>query len=57
MGRPAITYSQAEAAFRDGIGEGLGVRLAEGELTDYEKELAAQLAAEKYGSSDWSHRR
>lgn len=57
MGRPAVTYSQAEAAFHDGIGEGLGVRLVEGELTAYEKELAAQLAKEKYGSSDWSHRR
>ncbi|TMV47847.1 lipoate--protein ligase family protein [Paenibacillus mesophilus] len=57
MGKPTVTYAQAEAAFHDGIGEGLGVRLVEGELTEYEKELAARLAAEKYGSGEWNFRR
>lgn len=57
MGRPAVAYEEAEAAFRDGIGEGLGVRLEEGELTEYEQELAKRLSEEKYGSDDWSFKR
>lgn len=57
MGRQPVTYEEAEAAFREGIAEGLGIRLEEGELTPYERELAAQLSAEKYGSDEWNLRR
>ncbi|MEF3310085.1 biotin/lipoate A/B protein ligase family protein [Paenibacillus sp. GYB004] len=57
MGRQPVTYEEAEAAFREGIAEGLGIRLEEGELTEYERELAAQLSAEKYGSDEWNLRR
>ncbi|MFC3770411.1 biotin/lipoate A/B protein ligase family protein [Paenibacillus sp. GCM10012303] len=57
MGRQPVTYEEAEAAFREGIAEGLGIRLVEGELTEYERELAAQLSAEKYGSDEWNLRR
>lgn len=57
MGRPPVAYEEAEAAFREGIAEGLGVRLEEGELTPYERELAAQLSAEKYGHDEWNLRR
>ncbi|MFB9753266.1 biotin/lipoate A/B protein ligase family protein [Paenibacillus hodogayensis] len=57
MGKGPVTYAEAEAAFHAGIGEGLNVRLVEGELTAYEKELAVSLAADKYGSDDWNLRR
>ncbi|MDF2658193.1 MAG: lipM [Paenibacillus sp.] len=57
MGRQPVTYEEAEAAFREGIAEGLGIRLEEGELTQYERELAAQLSAEKYGNDEWNLRR
>lgn len=57
MGRETVAYGEAEAAFREGIAEGLGVQLEEGELTPYERELAAQLSAEKYGHDEWNLRR
>lgn len=57
MGRPPVTYEEAETAFRRGIAEGLGIHLEEGELTEYERELAAQLSAEKYGNDEWNLRR
>lgn len=57
MERESPTYEQMETAFRDGISEGLGVELVDGELTAEERQLAKQLAAEKYGSDEWSFRR
>lgn len=57
MGRMPVSVEEAERAFREGIAEGLGVRLEDGELTPYERELAEQLSAEKYGSDTWNLRR
>jgi lipoate-protein ligase A len=57
IGRPALTLEQAEAAFRTGIADGLGVQLEEGELTPYERELADQLVREKYGNKEWNLKR
>jgi lipoate-protein ligase A len=57
LGREPVTLEEAEAAFREGIAEGLGVRLEESGLTEYEKELANQLVREKYGNPDWNFRR
>lgn len=57
MGRMAVEYAEAELAFREGIAEGLGVRLEEGELTPYERQLAEQLSDDKYGNEEWNMRR
>ena len=57
LGRRPVTLSEAEAAFEAGIAEGLGIRLKPGELTREERELALQLAEEKYGIRDWNFRR
>jgi lipoate-protein ligase A len=57
MGRTPVDLLSAEEAFGAGFAEGLGVNLVEGELTDYEQQLAAQLSAEKYGSEEWNMRR
>lgn len=57
MERESPTYAELETAFRDGISEGLGVELVDGELTAEERQLAKQLAADKYGSDEWSFRR
>lgn len=56
-GLGAVPLEEAERAFRQGFERGLGVRLVEGELSEYERELAARLAAEKYGSEEWTYRR
>jgi len=56
-GLGAVSLEEAERAFRQGFERGLGVRLEEGELSEYERELAARLAAEKYGSEEWTFRR
>lgn len=57
MGRAPVTYEEAETAFRAGIAEGLGIVLEDGELTPYERELAAQLSEEKYANDEWNLRR
>ncbi|MFK7693116.1 biotin/lipoate A/B protein ligase family protein [Paenibacillus sp. HJGM_3] len=57
IGLPPVTLAQAEAAFRAGIAEGLGIALADGALTPYERELAERLARERYGHDDWNLKR
>jgi lipoate-protein ligase A len=57
LGRDPASLPQVEAAFRQGIAEGLGIRLADGELTAEEQELARQLAAEKYATDEWNLKR
>jgi lipoate-protein ligase A len=57
LGRPAIRLPEAENAFRAGIAAALGVTLEDGELTPREQELAAELAANKYGTDEWNLRR
>lgn len=57
LGRPPIGLADAEAAFREGIAEGLGAELEASGLTAYERELADRLAVEKYGTDAWNFRR
>lgn len=57
IGRPPVSFRDAEEAFRLGMEEGLGVRLAEEELTDEERETAERLVREKYGNNEWNLRR
>lgn len=57
MGREPVIREQAEQAFRDGIAEGLGVKLVDGDLSDYERQLAEQLSRDKYGHDEWNLRR
>ncbi|WP_010274705.1 lipoate--protein ligase family protein [Paenibacillus senegalensis] len=56
-GMPSVTLKQVEAAFHQGIAEGMNVRLEPGELTEEEEELAQQLVKEKYGTDEWNFRR
>ncbi|HEX7056839.1 MAG TPA: biotin/lipoate A/B protein ligase family protein [Bacilli bacterium] len=56
-GRAPVGLAETQQAFRKGIAEGLGVTLMDEELTRYERQLAEQLAAEKYNSPDWNFRR
>lgn len=56
-GRPAVTLEQVEAAFRQGIAEGMNIVLEPGKLTEEEEELAQQLVKEKYGADEWNFRR
>jgi lipoate-protein ligase A len=55
--KPLVKLREVEEAFRRGIAEGLGVELADGELTPYEQELTRQFVQEKYGTEDWNFRR
>lgn len=55
--RIPITIADAEAAFRDGFAEGLETEFVTGKLSDYEEELAAKLAEQKYGTREWNFRR
>ncbi|CAG7651038.1 biotin/lipoate A/B protein ligase family protein [Paenibacillus allorhizosphaerae] len=55
--QPEVGLVEVEKAFREGIADGLHVELVSGRLTDYEEELAQQLAREKYGSEEWNLRR
>lgn len=56
-GRPPVTLEQVEAAFRDGIAEGMGIRLEEGTLTDEERKIADDLVRGKYAAEEWNFRR
>ncbi len=53
----AVGLEAVDEAFAAGIAEGLGIRLVEGELTLYERELAQQLVKEKYDNREWNLRR
>jgi len=57
QGKPEVTLQQVEEAFRREIAAGLGVELADAELTPYEVELTEQLVREKYGAEAWNFRR
>jgi lipoate-protein ligase A len=57
QGKPTVTLEQVEQAFRRGIALGLGVELADAQLTPYEQELADRLVREKYGTDEWNYRR
>jgi lipoate-protein ligase A len=52
-----VTMNEVEEAFRRGFEEGLGIELVEGELTEQERRLAQQIAADKYGNDDWNFKR
>ncbi|MED4730372.1 biotin/lipoate A/B protein ligase family protein [Aneurinibacillus migulanus] len=52
-----VTLDDARKAFRKGFAKGLGVELMDDELTIEEKELAEQLACEKYGCDEWNFKR
>jgi lipoyl(octanoyl) transferase len=54
LGRSDIGLIETEAAFREGLAEGLGVELHAGELTEYELGLTERLVREKYGTSEWN---
>lgn len=56
-GRDAVGLEAVDEAFAAGIAEGLGIRLVEGELTLYERELSQQLVKEKYDNREWNLRR
>ncbi len=57
LGHAEVSLTEAEAAFRSGLAEGLGVELESGDLSEWERELALQLVLEKYGHRDWNFRR
>ncbi|HEU4964690.1 MAG TPA: biotin/lipoate A/B protein ligase family protein [Bacilli bacterium] len=52
-----VSYDEAVAAFTVGFARGLGVRLEPSELTAEERELAAQLVREKYGTEEWNFKK
>ncbi|WP_308640094.1 lipoate--protein ligase family protein [Paenibacillus silvisoli] len=54
---PLVSMQRLERVFRDSFAEGLGVELADGELTAGEREQAYRLAREKYGADSWNFRR
>ena len=49
-----VTFEEMCEALVAGFEEGLGVTLAEGELTDEERELTVRLREEKYGTDRWN---
>ncbi|WP_379134921.1 biotin/lipoate A/B protein ligase family protein [Paenibacillus sp. sgz500958] len=53
-GQPPATIHNLEEAFHSGFAENLGTELIPGTLTEFEMELATQLAAEKYGADSWN---
>lgn len=57
LDRDPVSLPQVEAAFKEGIAEGLHVELIDGELSERERELAAQLVLEKYDTDEWNLRR
>lgn len=57
LGQAPASLADAEAAFAQGIPEGLGITLAEGELSEAEQAAAGRLVREKYGNRDWNFRR
>jgi len=55
--RPEVTLEEAEEAFAEGFARGLGIRLVEGELTPYERELAEELVRSRYATDEWNMKR
>lgn len=54
---PSDPMPVMEEVFAAGFREGLNVELVPGGLTEFETELAARLAVDKYGSDQWNFRR
>ncbi|MFW5809312.1 MAG: lipoate--protein ligase family protein [Halanaerobium sp.] len=52
-----FSYSELEKALTEGLGEVLAIEFEKGNLTKAEKELAQQLAEEKYSSKNWTFKR
>lgn len=57
LGHSPATLSDVEAAFAQGIPEGLGISLMEEQLSADEQADAARLVREKYGNREWNFRR
>lgn len=55
--QPPVTLAETEAAFEQGIPEGLGIKLELGDLSDWEQAEAKRLIEEKYGNREWNLRR
>ncbi len=55
--QPPVTLAETEAAFEQGIPEGLGIKLELGDLSDWEQAEAKRLVEEKYGNREWNLRR
>ncbi|RLI12670.1 lipoate--protein ligase family protein [Candidatus Bathyarchaeota archaeon] len=53
LGRP-VSVQEAYEALKEGFSEALGIELEEGELTDYELELARELYETKYAREEWN---
>jgi lipoate-protein ligase A len=49
-----MASEEAYSALREGFAKALNVRFIEGELTQYEKELAEELRTKKYSTDDWN---
>ncbi|SDX13280.1 biotin/lipoate A/B protein ligase family protein [Paenibacillus sp. CF384] len=56
-GELPLMISDVEEAFRIGFAQGLETELIYGTLTEFETELANQLAVDKYGADGWNLRR
>lgn len=52
-----ITITDVEEAFRAGFAEGLETEFVVETLSDFEEELAARLARQKYSTKEWNFRR
>lgn len=53
LGR-AASMEKVSQAWIEGFQRGLNMKLAAGELTSYERELAQRLCTKKYGTDDWN---
>jgi lipoate-protein ligase A len=49
-------FSQVAQALADGLAQALNLTLQPGELTDYERALAADLRCNRYANPDWTNR-
>ncbi|TCW41168.1 lipoate--protein ligase family protein [Laceyella sacchari] len=52
-----IGLEEVKQAFFEGFGEGMGIQLQTGELTNQEKELAQRLMTTRYANDDWNFMR
>lgn len=55
--KPPVGLTEVEEAFRDGIARAMDIEWMPAELSAFERELAGQLAQQKYGSEAWNLRR
>lgn len=52
-----VSLNEAITAFRTGFASGLGIDLVDQELTADERQLAEELARERYATDEWNYRR